>query len=306
MNKLLLLLSISFVGQIQGQTWVTIPDANFVTYLQATIPSAMSGNQMNTASTIVTTRDSIDVHNKSISNMFGIQYFTSLTYLNCGNNYNITSLPALPSTLTYLDCYTNALTSLPALPNGLTQLWCENNSLTSLPTLPNSLTGLYCFNNQLTSLPVLPNSLTRLDCWNNHITCFPTFPNTINFFVIDPGNSYNCFPNYITAMNSTQLSTPLCAAGNTNGCPVATGIEQIKNNIQLSVYPNPTSDQFYIEANTTDKLTVDLYDLNGRHVFSASVSDKSIINVSSFNEGVYTLTIKSVDSVTNKKLIIVR
>jgi hypothetical protein len=72
----------------------------------------------------------------------------------------------------------------------------------------------------------------------------------------------------------------------------------------VNIYPNPTSDQFYIEANTTDKLNVDLYDVNGRHVFSKSVNNKSNINVTTLDDGIYTLTIKTVDHVINKKLAI--
>ena len=94
----------------QTPTWVTIPDSNFVTYLQATIPSAMQGNQLNTSSTLVTVNtQTIDVSAGNISDLNGIQYFLSLTYLDC--NYNLlTSLPVLPHTLSYLDCGGNQLT----------------------------------------------------------------------------------------------------------------------------------------------------------------------------------------------------
>ena len=85
------------------------------------------------------------------------------------------------------------------------------------------------------------------------------------------------------------------------------GIESvISNKENLIIYPNPTSGQFFIETNTNEKLSIDLYDLNGRNVFSASVNDKSNIDVSALNEGVYTLTIKTANSVTNKKLVILR
>jgi len=80
-------------------------------------------------------------------------------------------------------------------------------------------------------------------------------------------------------------------------------IFSLDNNV--AIYPNPTSDQFFIDASTSDKLTVDLFDLNGRHVFSKSVSAKSNINVTDLNNGVYNLTIKTVDRVINKKLVIV-
>jgi len=71
-------------------------------------------------------------------------------------------------------------------------------------------------------------------------------------------------------------------------------------------YPNPTSDKFYVEVNTTDKLTVELYDLDGRHVYSEIVSDKSSIDVSNLNQGIYTATIKTADYIINKKLVILR
>jgi len=368
MKKLLLLLSIFVMRQIQGQTWVTIPDANFVIRLQNIVPAAMNGNQLNTSSPLVTTTTHlINVSSGSIANLSGIQYFTSLdslycvynnltslptlsnslTYLNCQQNF-ITNLPTLPNSLVYLDCSWNPLTNLPslpnsiqdiecnndslinlptlpnalislncngnhlsnlpALPNSLTYLYCNYNHLTSLPSLPNSLLDLTCYNNYLTTLPSLPNSLNQLWCYNNNITCFPVFPNSITdsiWFNIDP-NPYNCLPNHITAMSAVDLAKSLCATGNSNGCAVA-GIEQLKfNNIEIVIYPNPASDQFYIETNATDKLNVDLYDINGRHVFSTSVNDKSNIDVTTLDNGIYSLTIKSVDRVTNKKLVIVR
>lgn len=84
------------------------------------------------------------------------------------------------------------------------------------------------------------------------------------------------------------------------------GINDLTNTKTMSIYPNPTSDQFFIYANTTDKLNVDLYDVNGRHVFSKRVSDKSNIDVTTLNEGVYTMIIKTADRVANKKLVIAR
>lgn len=85
------------------------------------------------------------------------------------------------------------------------------------------------------------------------------------------------------------------------------GIDYFNNQSTIpKIYPNPTSDHFFIDANTTDKLTIDLYDVNGIHAFSESVMDKSNINVTTLDNGIYTMTIKSGDRVTNTKLVIVR
>jgi hypothetical protein len=86
----------------------------------------------------------------------------------------------------------------------------------------------------------------------------------------------------------------------------ALGIETNEEQPGLNIYPNPTSDNFYINANTTDKLDVDLYDLNGRHVFNTKTMDRSTINVSSLSQGIYSLIIKTADRVINKKLVIIR
>lgn len=85
-----------------------------------------------------------------------------------------------------------------------------------------------------------------------------------------------------------------------------TGINDLTNVQTISIYPNPTSEQFFIDANTTNKLTLDLYDVNGRHVFSKNASNKSHIDVTNLIGGVYSMTIKTADRLINKKLVIVR
>ncbi|HEX7414637.1 MAG TPA: T9SS type A sorting domain-containing protein, partial [Bacteroidia bacterium] len=89
-------------------------------------------------------------------------------------------------------------------------------------------------------------------------------------------------------------------------CSNKTGIEQFANSNEATIYPNPTSNQFIIEATTTNKLTLYLYDVNGRLVLTKSVSGKATIDVSSLNEGVYTVSIISNEGVVNKKLVILR
>ena len=47
-------------------------------------------------------------------------------------------------------------------------LCCENNDLTALPALPATLTFLSCRNNRLMDLPPLPTSLQCLMCDGNY------------------------------------------------------------------------------------------------------------------------------------------
>lgn len=164
------------------QNYVTIPDANFVTWLQSNVPSAMVGNQMDTTNLAVTTRTNVSIDNLAISDITGIQYFDSLQDLYCVNNL-LSSLPTLPKSLKLLTCAVNQLNSLPFLPDSLKYLNCNSNMLQNLPALPNTLTDLRCDNNQLISLPILSDSLYLLECSNNQLTMLPTIPNQLHLLI---------------------------------------------------------------------------------------------------------------------------
>ncbi len=120
---------------------VEIPDIVFRSYLMAMIPDAFpdGGNKMDANSSAVKNTRYINLSSlEKIKSVKGIEYFTALTYLNCGEN-----------TLTSLD-----LTHNPAL----TELHCYKNQLTSLDLTHNpALTELHCYKNQLTSLDLSKN-----------------------------------------------------------------------------------------------------------------------------------------------------
>ncbi|MHB8261161.1 MAG: T9SS type A sorting domain-containing protein [Bacteroidia bacterium] len=193
MKKTIAIILTLVVVRASAQTWVTIPDAAFSTYLRNNITAAMHGDSLNISSPLVTsTTYSLNLSDLGVSNLSGVQYFTSLTYLNCSGN-TFTTLPALPNTLTYLDCSFNShLTMLPALPNSIQTLWCQNDSLISIAALPTQLQALYCFNNYLTALPTLPNTLQSLECYYNSLASLPALPNALK--------QIDCFYNALTNM----------------------------------------------------------------------------------------------------------
>jgi large repetitive protein len=160
---------------VTGVAGAAIPDANFVTWLTANYPGCMCGNMMDTTCAAITSATFLSLGSQSISNLTGIEYFTSLQGLNCSNN-SLTSIPNLPVSLTQLYCGGNPLFSLPSLPPSLIALDCQTNSLSSLPSLPASLQTINCGNNSLISLPALPASLTDLSCYNNTLTSLPSLP----------------------------------------------------------------------------------------------------------------------------------
>ena len=204
MKKALLLSFFIFSFSISKAQWVTIPDANFVAWLQTIYPTCMNGMLMDTTCSGIVNDINIYCQNQNFSDLTGIQYFDNLLVLDCSNN-QITNLPALPNSLMNLYCNNNSLTSLPSLPNSLTSVHCWYNSLTSLPSLPNSLYEFMCSYNSLTSLPALPNSLATLDCRNNSLTILPSLPDSLNQLSCS-NNSISSLPSLPNSLTSLDCS----------------------------------------------------------------------------------------------------
>ncbi|HEY8499535.1 MAG TPA: S-layer homology domain-containing protein [Clostridia bacterium] len=117
----------------------------------------------------------LDVSERNIKDLSGLQFFKGLRSLRCQNN-KLNKLPPLPDTLTELICRNNQLEKLPSLPDTLIKLNCYGNKITDLPVLPPSLLMLNCANNKLKSIPELPAGLKELICEINEITSLPDLP----------------------------------------------------------------------------------------------------------------------------------
>jgi len=72
----------------------------------------------------------------------------------------------------------------------------------------------------------------------------------------------------------------------------------------LSIYPNPNNDLLTIETYKSDQHFIEITSLNGHLVYNECM-DGTIhqIDLSSFNKGVYIITVRSRDFSTAKKLI---
>lgn len=208
MKKLLLLGIIALSISSFAQT-VNIPDPNFKAYLvgnTAINTNADTEIQVSEANAFTGT---IDCEFSNISDLTGIEEFTALTYLNCGDN-PLTALNVSNNTaLTSLYCYYNQLTALDLSNNtALDSLNCIGNQLSGLDLSNNiALTVLICYNNQLTALDVSSNiDLTILQCYSNLLTALDVSNNTSLDYLW-------CTDNQLTALdvsNNTALTTLVC------------------------------------------------------------------------------------------------
>lgn len=197
-SVLLFLISSKLLAQ---NFWV--PDANFRNALKTMYPTCFTvQDSLITNCSAIQNVIVLNIYNQNISNIVGIEFFTSLQYLHCDDNF-LTSFPTLPPALQQLTCTNNLLSSISILSPNLSDLSLYDNLLTSISSLPPNLKNLGLGNNLLTSLPMLPDSLEFLDINQNNFTICPTLPNSLSYFdiVLNQITNLPTLPDSLKALN---------------------------------------------------------------------------------------------------------
>ena len=152
---------------------VVIPDANFKANLVGNAAINTNGDTEIQVTEAAAYSGTIYCVGLGISDLTGIEAFTTLASLNCANN-SISSIDVSSNTsLNFLFCTANSLISLDVSNNtSLTHLHCALNSLTVLDVSSNpALISLQCDRNSLTSLDVSSNTvLTEVWCFSNNLS----------------------------------------------------------------------------------------------------------------------------------------
>ena len=172
------------------------PDATFRSYVSTNFDKDSNGVLSQGELDAV---KEIDVNEKNITTLKGVEDFVKLEKLQC--NYN--QLTALDVTknpkLTELNCENNQLTALDVTKNpNLSYLQCNYNQLTALDVTKNPNLGyLFCDSNQLTALDVTKNpNLNYFSCSNNQLTALD--------LTNKPGlTSLGCSNNQLTSLDLT-------------------------------------------------------------------------------------------------------
>lgn len=278
---------------------VNIPDANFKSYLvgDPNINTNMDSEiQLSEAQTY---SGAILCSSLNITDLTGIEEFTSLTVLACNNNL-ITNLNLSSNTaLIELYCGQNLFTSLDVSNHtALTKLYCGTGGsgvITSVNTTNcTSLTDFRCMFNQITSLDVSTNtSLTYLD-FSGNLMASANLANgnntAFNKIYAYSNPNLTCIQvdnvSYSNA-NWTGGNFQIQAGANFSlDCNSPTGINELnEENNTIVVYPNPTKNQINFSLLTNVQLT---------NVTGQIIADKKNVNtldLSNQLSGIYFLTL---------------
>ena len=208
----------------------------------------------------------LNVGNRGISSLTGIEDFTSLEILKCDSN-NITGLDlSLNTELTEVLCYNNQLTSL---------------NLTGLASLKDLIVKW----NYLSSLDVSSNIVLRnLSARNNNLSCIQ-----VNQTQLDGLNSsdFNYAGWYSDNGNSYSLNCSSLAVNRVD-------------EIQYILFPNPTSSVLNIKGVTSD-VSISIYDILGKELVSRKTAKQ--IDINFLKKGIYFINISDGIKTSVRKFI---
>jgi hypothetical protein len=269
MKKLLLiLLCLPMIGFGQN---VYIPDANFKSYLVGNSFINTNGDSEIQVSEATAFNGQLNCGSMNISDLTGIEAFTSLTNLDCQSN-SLTTLDVSQNTaLELLVCVQNQLTSLDINQNtALTDLFCGSNQLTSLDVSQNTaLEFMSCGANQLISLNVNgAAALTQLSCGVNQLTSLDVSTNTSL-------TSFSCNSNQLTSLNingATALTNLDCSFNQLTSLDVSTNtaLDEIHcyNNQLQSLDVSNNTNLLRLYCNYNQLTTLDFRNGNNTYVLN--------------------------------------
>ncbi len=204
----------------------TFPDPQF----RAFVEGLLGGDDGSFTQEEIANIISVDCENRGISDLTGIEHFTALSTLKCGNNPLNGLDVSKNSNLHELHCYNNGLSALDVSQNlELTFLNCYENPISSLNLKNNTnLQYLNCGLSMLRGLDLSQNTkLETLNCQSNAFTRLDLSHNTnlltldcrgSAFFSLDLSHntklgSLKCSDTYLVCLdlsNNTQLNIFEC------------------------------------------------------------------------------------------------
>lgn len=188
----------------------SVPDRNFENYIEALGLGNGIYNDGLVDSAKISSRDSIAIRDRNVSDFTGIEGFTSLINLDCSGN-NLTNLDLSANiNLVELNCENNNISNLNVTGNvDLESLNCNNNNLSNIDVSSNTkLTSLSVVFNNLSSLEVsMLVDLELLFCAQNQLNEISVENNT-------KLRTLSCNSNAISQLNlysNPNLKTVLCS-----------------------------------------------------------------------------------------------
>jgi hypothetical protein len=85
----------------------------------------------------------------------------------------------------------------------------------------------------------------------------------------------------------------------------ALSIEDNTLDLKIKVYPNPTSQMLYVSHPELNSFLINIFDLNGKEIYSGFITKESPLDLSNYQQGIYMVTIENekINKKNNYKII---
>jgi hypothetical protein len=96
-----------------------------------------------------------------------------------------------------------------------------------------------------------------------------------------------------------------------NGFYPSLDLQALNNNesnfdAQIKIYPNPASQYLFISHQTVETFTVEIHDVNGKLLFNSVVHKDKPIDISSYANGAYLITVTNMENKKNNTYKIIK
>lgn len=195
--------------------------------------------------------------------------------------------------------------------NGITYLYLNSKNISDLSGIEDflTLTNLYCSENQLTSLDVTSNTaLIILSCSYNELRSLDVRNgNNANITYFDASDNPDLSCIYVDDKDAAYLldwtKDATAEFANSEAECGGASVNEIVSNI-FSIYPNPTNSilNFDFAESNIQKLTIS--DITGKILIKkTTVKQTEAIDISSFNNGIFIVSIQTDNKIFSSKII---
>ncbi|BDD06564.1 T9SS type A sorting domain-containing protein [Aureibacter tunicatorum] len=309
------------------QEYTLIPDVNFETALiDLGYDYKVDGKVLTQSISDIT---SLDVSNREISDLTGLEDFAALKVLKANNNSISTLDVTQNQMLNRLKIWDNQLTSLTLDNPELIEINCKNNKLENIVVTRNpKLVTLNCINNALTSLNLNENTeLKNFYCKNNKLDSLDLSNNTALRNFNGAQNNFACIQ--VNDQNTADLANQNLPINGGNKAWIEDAdviysisscnpIESISSNKlkseqfisgvesdeqTVNIYPNPAEDFLKFEGVEIREIIIS--ELTGIIVLRQSIEENTV-NISHIPSGLYLIHITDKKGISRSQKIIIQ
>ncbi len=144
--------------------------------------------------------------------------------------------------------------------------------------------------------------------------CTKTSPGVMfmNYMDYSDDDAMNMFTvGQVARMDAVINNPPYNKLLTSNGCSSVTGIDEVANNYELTIYPNPNDGNFTLSFNSAEKADyqIDLKNALGQSVYTEIVNGflgnySKVLSLQGYGKGVYTISISNNKHRSVQKMIV--